>query len=41
MYMNKLDRSFPGSFVGKEATYNAGDTGLIPGSGRLHGEGIG
>ena len=26
---------------GKEATCNAGDTGLIPGSGRSHGEGNG
>ena len=41
MYMNKLDRSFPGSSVGKEATYNAGDPGLIPGSGRATGEEIG
>ena len=41
MYMNKLDRSFPGSFIGKEATYNAGDTGLIPGSGKATGEEIG
>ena len=41
MYMNKLDRSFPGSSVGKEATYNAGDPGLIPGSSRATGEEIG
>ena len=32
---------FPGSSVGKESTYNAGDPGLIPGSGRSSGEGIG
>ena len=31
---------FPGSSVGKEATCNAGDTGLIPGSGSSSGEGI-
>ena len=30
---------FPGSSVGKESTYNAGDPGLIPGSGRSPGEG--
>ena len=29
---------FPGSSAGKESTYNAG---LIPGSGRYPGEGIG
>ena len=32
---------FAGSSVGKETTYNAGDPGLIPGSGRSPGEGIG
>ena len=32
---------FPGSSVGKEPTCNAGDPGLIPGSGRFAGEGIG
>ena len=32
---------FPGSSGSKECTCNAGDTGLIPGSGRFHGEGIG
>ena len=31
---------FPGSSAGKEATCNAGDTGLIPGSGSSPGEGI-
>ena len=31
---------FPGSSAGKESTYNAGDPGLIPGSGRSAGEGI-
>ena len=32
---------FPGSSAGKESTCNAGDQGLIPGSGRSPGEGIG
>ena len=32
---------FPGSSVGKESDCNAGDPSLIPGSGRLAGEGIG
>ena len=32
---------FPGSSGGKESTCNAGDPGLIPGSGRFRGEGIG
>ena len=32
---------FPDSSVDKESTCNAGDTGLIPGSGRSAGEGIG
>ena len=32
---------FPDSSVGKESTCNAGATGLIPGSGRSTGEGIG
>ena len=31
---------FPDSSVGKESTCNAGDPGLIPGSGRSNGEGI-
>ena len=31
---------FPSSSVGKESTCNAGDPGLIPGSGRSAGEGI-
>ena len=34
-------RGFPGSSAGKESAYNAGDPGLIPGSGRFAGEGIG
>ena len=32
---------FPGSSPGKESACNAGDPGLIPGSGRSPGEGIG
>ena len=35
------NRSCPDSSVGKESACNAGDTGLIPGSGRSTGEGIG
>ena len=31
---------FPGSSAGKESACNAGDPGLIPGSGRSTGEGI-
>ena len=33
--------TFPDSSVGKESACNAGDSGLIPGSGRSAGEGIG
>ena len=33
--------SFPGGSDGEEPTYNAGDLGLIPGSGRSPGEGNG
>ena len=36
-----LRRGFPGSSAGKESTCNAGDPGLIPGSGSSTGEGIG
>ena len=32
---------FPGTSAGKESTFNAGDPGSIPGSGRSPGEGIG
>ena len=32
---------FPGASSGKESAYNAGDLGLIPGSGRSPGEGMG
>ena len=34
-------QGFPDSSVGKESAYNAGDPGLIPGSGSSAGEGIG
>ena len=34
-------KDFPGSSAGKESACNAGDPGLIPGSGRTPGEGIG
>ena len=39
--MKSLEIGFPDSLVGKESTCNAGDPGLIPGSGRSPGEGIG
>ena len=32
---------FPGGSVGKESACNAGDLGLIPGSGKFPGEGSG
>ena len=32
---------FPGSSDGKESDYNAGDPGLVPGSGKSPGEGHG
>ena len=32
--------SFPDSLVGKESTCSVGDPSLIPGSGRLPGEGM-
>ena len=35
------ETGFPGSSVDKEFACNAGDRGLIPGSGRSPGEGIG
>ena len=35
------NRGFPGGSVNKESTYNAGDQGSIPGSGRSSGEGNG
>ena len=36
-----LDHVFPGGSNGKASAYNAGDLGLIPGSGRSPGEGNG
>ena len=36
-----LSLSFPGGSDGKTFVYNAGDLGLIPGSGRFPGEGNG
>ena len=36
-----ISMGFPDSSVGKESVCNAGDLGLIPGSGRFPGEGIG
>ena len=41
IYFLKILKGFPESLVGKESAYNAGDPGLIPGSGRSTGEGIG
>ena len=38
--MSTPERGFPDSSVGKESACNAGDPGLIPGSGRSQGEGI-
>ena len=35
------EKGFPDSSAGKESASNAGDPGLIPGSGRSPGEGIG
>ena len=46
-YLSKMQvtrpygKGFPGSSVGKESSCNAGDPGLIPGSGRSVGEGLG
>ena len=39
LYLN--NSGLPGSLAGKESSCNAGDPGLIPGSGRSLGEGIG
>ena len=36
-----LFKDFPGGSGGKASAYNAGDLGLIPGSGRSPGEGHG
>ena len=35
------EQDFPDNSVGKESACNAGDSGLIPGSGRSAGDGIG
>ena len=40
-HLSKYKQSFPDSSIGKEFTFNAGDPGSIPGSGRAAGEGIG
>ena len=40
MTTGKGKQGFPGSSTGKESTCNAGDPGLIPGSGRSPREGI-
>ena len=40
-FMMLVASDFPDSSVGKGSAYNAGDPGLIPGSGRSAGEGIG
>ena len=39
--LEPLHQYFPGSSAGKESACNTGDPGLIPGSGRSVGEGIG
>ena len=39
--LKQVASGFPGGSVGKESTRNAGDLGLIPGSGRSPGEGNG
>ena len=39
LYMNA--KGFPGNSDSKESAHNAGDQGLIPGSGRSPGEGNG
>jgi len=42
MYVDiHMSRGFPDGSVGKESAWNEGDPGLIPGSGRSAGEGIG
>ena len=40
-FIFRLIWGFPHSSAGEESTCNAGDPGLIPGSGRFPGEGIG
>ena len=39
--MFRYHKDFPGGSDGKASVYNAGDLGLIPGSGRSTGEGTG
>ena len=39
--LSRLVMGFPNSSIGKESACNAGDPGLIPGSGKSAGEGIG
>ena len=41
IFLLLLPKGFPDSSVGKESTHNSGDPGLIPGSWRSPGEGIG
>ena len=41
LHSKSLKLGFPYSSVDKEPSYDAGDCGLIPGSGRSAGEGIG
>ena len=41
IFLLLLPKGFPNSSVGKESACNSGDPGLIPGSGRSPGEGIG
>ena len=38
-HLVQCTKGFPGGSVGKEFAHNAGDLGLIPGSGRAPGEG--
>ena len=41
LHLTSSSEGFPDSSVGKESACNAGDAGLLPGSGRYPGEGIG
>ena len=41
LYSTVYSKGFPGNSAGKESVCNVGDLGLIPGSGRSPGEGIG
>ena len=40
-YLNSVWQGFPGGSVGKESACNAGDSGLVPGSGKSPEEGYG